>query len=138
MSGYFFILFEEMPSVATQLRKNIQTSAKEGNVQELRVAIDSLYGEDSPFNNTEHHMQTSTLAPIIEASILSKASGQTEVFDELLLDLKHFHAAFGMSEEDHDDIASFMNTLEGDKDEMIESAMEYFEDTDFPKLKFVN
>lgn len=126
-----------MPSQTTEIRKNIQKSAKNGDIESLRIFIHELYGNDSPFKNTEHFMSAPTMLPLIEAAVLSKASTQNEIHKEILLDIKHFHRAFGMDEEEYEEINNFLTNLDGDHDEMLNNSNEFFKNTYFSKIKFI-
>lgn len=127
-----------MRSLPTQLRKDIQNHAQNGNVAGLRVSIDALYGENSPFKNTPHHMTATTITPIIEAAILSKLSSQEPIFEELVLDIKHLHRALGVTKNEYAHITQFLSTVEGPRQQALDSAKQHFKDTRYHKLKFIH
>ena len=126
-----------MPSQTTEIRKNIQKSAKDGDIKSLRIAVHKLYGDDSPFKNTEHFMSAPTLLPLIEAAVLSKASTHYDIHEEMLLNIKHFHRAFGIDEEEYAEIDNFLTNLDGDHDEILSNSNEFFKHTEFSKIKFI-
>ena len=135
----FFLIYKaRMPSsFTTHLRKQIQTSAQNGDLPRLRTSIDAMYGDDSPFKDTEHHMTAPTLNPIIEGAILSKLSNQKETFDELKMDIKHLHRAFGVTPAEYKDIKTFLDDLQGSRQDALDHAREHFKNTRYHKLKFV-
>lgn len=136
---FFFIDNKaRMPSsYTTQLRKSIQTSAQNGDLPRLRTSIDAMYGDESPFKNTKHHMTAPTLNPIIEGAILSKLSNQQEAFDELKMDIQHIHRAFGVTAPEYELINTFLDDLQGPRHNALDHAREHFKNTRYHKLKFV-
>lgn len=127
-----------MRSLPTQLRKDIQSAAQNGDIAGLRISIDALYGESSPFKDTPHHMTATTMNPIIEAAILSKLSSQQPIFEELVLDIKHLHRALGVTENEYAHITEFLDTVEGPRQQALNSAKEHFKSTRYHKLKFIH
>jgi len=126
------------PSHSTRTRKNIQNAAQAGDLSALRVSIDAMYGDNSPFNGTQHHMTPATFIPFVEAAILSKLSGQDNTSEELVQDMKHLYGPFGLTHQEYAHINTFLHNLHGPRtSSKLEDARRHFAGTTFSKLKFV-
>jgi hypothetical protein len=91
---------------AALLRRDMHAAIAEQNLERLRTALDSLYhASDSPLNKTGELKRPAAFAPVVEGLIAARRyANKTQVCKEMMLNFKHTHTTFKITNEEYETI----------------------------------
>lgn len=99
---------------AAACRKEMHRAIAHRDLEAMRAAIHDLYVDDeSPLREMGDVRRMETYAPIVEAAIVARIHApETLLCREMLLNLKHTHAKFGVPEEEYEAILAQLRRLD--------------------------
>ena len=96
--------------LASRLRRNLHLLAQKGDVIGVREAIFDLYqADDAPFAGVT--LTAAAFGPLVEAAALAVLYDHAALAEELRLDVKHLHKAFGVGTRDVERIEAALDSF---------------------------